>query len=134
MKTFTLYPCLFVLFLVLTKQPLQAQKYKLQLEKLNTEINSNQYDEISPVISVDGTTMYFTRVAYPDFEKNLIKLPRGDHHSREVTDLVASELASIAFTDKGLKGVGEHDDCAMATWISKCARSHVADGFGITTL
>ncbi len=34
-------------------------------------INS-PYDEITPVLSRDGTTLYFTRVGYPDFDRTLM--------------------------------------------------------------
>lgn len=42
------------------------------LEKLNNKINTVKYDEINPVISKDGKTIYFTRVGYPDFNRTLI--------------------------------------------------------------
>ena len=41
------------------------------VEKMPTNINST-YDEISPVPSRDGKTLYFTRVAYPDFNRILL--------------------------------------------------------------
>jgi outer membrane protein OmpA-like peptidoglycan-associated protein len=41
------------------------------LEKLPEPINS-AYDEINPVPSRDGNTLYFTRVGYPDFCKTLV--------------------------------------------------------------
>ena len=44
---------------------------QLQLEKLDTEINSTKYDEINPIVSHDGQTVYFTRVGHPDFDKTL---------------------------------------------------------------
>lgn len=44
---------------------------KLVLEKLPIAINSSNYDEIAPIISHDGQTMYFTRVGSPDFDKTL---------------------------------------------------------------
>ncbi len=50
----------------------EAQK-KYEVEKLNTGINSNGYDEITPVASLDGNTLYFTRVGYPDYVKSLIE-------------------------------------------------------------
>lgn len=40
------------------------------LEKLNTRINT-KYDEINPVVSLDGETIYFTRVGHPSFDKTL---------------------------------------------------------------
>lgn len=43
-----------------------------QLEKLGPEINSSQYDEISPVVSRDGRTLYFTRTGTPDFNRTLL--------------------------------------------------------------
>lgn len=46
-------------------------QYKFVLEKLSNEINSSQYDEIAPIVSHDGQTMYFTRVGHPDFNKTL---------------------------------------------------------------
>jgi hypothetical protein len=65
------------------------------------------------------------------FERNKIRIPIGDDYSKNTADLITSELTSIAWTDKGLQGVGEHDDCAMAMWQSKCAADHVDQGFGI---
>ena len=41
------------------------------VEKLPDSINS-QYDEIAPVPSRDGRTLYFTRVGYPNFNRTLI--------------------------------------------------------------
>ena len=40
------------------------------VEKLNHHINT-QYDEINPVVSLNGRTIYFTRVGHPSFEKTL---------------------------------------------------------------
>ena len=48
-----------------------AAKPEMRLEKLGSEINSPQYDEISPVITTDGTQLFFTRVAYPEFNRAL---------------------------------------------------------------
>jgi len=42
------------------------------LEKLKGQINTQKYDEISPVLSRDGHTLYFTRLGSPDFDKNMI--------------------------------------------------------------
>ena len=48
---------------VLVVQHATAQK----LEKLSAQINTVEYDEIAPVLSRDGNTLYFTRVGSPDF-------------------------------------------------------------------
>ena len=63
-RTFTLY------LLVLSPMLLQGQ-FKLTLEILPEVINSPSYDEIAPVVSHDGQTIYFTRVGHPDFDKTL---------------------------------------------------------------
>lgn len=65
------------------------------------------------------------------FERNKIKLPRGDEFSRSQTDIIASELMSVAWTDKGLQGVGEHDDCPMAMWQSSLAARYVKHGLSL---
>ena len=46
-------------------------QYKLTLEKLPESINSPLYDEIGPILSYDGQTMYFTKVGNPEFDKTL---------------------------------------------------------------
>lgn len=58
------------IFLFLSIQRLPAQ---YRLEKLGPEINSGLYDEISPVISRDGRTLYFTRIGTPEFNRTLIQ-------------------------------------------------------------
>lgn len=40
---------------------------QLILQKLSSNINTDEYEEIGPVLSEDGRTLYFTRVASPDF-------------------------------------------------------------------
>ncbi len=50
---------------------LQAQEYVLQ--KLNGFISSKKYHEIAPCVSRDGKTLYFTRLAFPKFEKTLVE-------------------------------------------------------------
>ena len=42
------------------------------IEKLCLQINSSEYDEISPVVSQDGNMLYFTRVGAPTFNRTLI--------------------------------------------------------------
>ncbi len=52
-------------------QIILCQEYQyFQLEKLPEFINSS-YDEITPVPSRDGNTLFFTRVAYPEFNRYL---------------------------------------------------------------
>ncbi len=49
---------------------LVAQSYVV--EKLHSGINS-EYDEISPVIDIEGKTLYFTRMGHPEFNKTLVE-------------------------------------------------------------
>ncbi|MBK7409597.1 MAG: OmpA family protein [Saprospirales bacterium] len=51
------------------------------LEKLGADINTSKYDEISPVLSKDGHTLYFTRLGSPDFDKNMILDGRNVYES-----------------------------------------------------
>lgn len=43
-----------------------------KVEKLNSKVNSARYDEINPVVSRDGMSIYFTRVGSPDFNRTII--------------------------------------------------------------
>lgn len=56
-----------------------SQNYKLQ--KLGKAISSPNYDEIAPCVSRDGSTLYFTRIAYPKFEKSLVENGTALHES-----------------------------------------------------
>lgn len=47
------------------------------VEKLSAQINT-KYDEINPVVSIDGKTIYFTRVGHPSFDKTL-KVDQEDY-------------------------------------------------------
>lgn len=63
--------CLCLICTLFFLQSATAQKFKI--EKLGGNINTQKYDEISPVVSIDGKTMYFTRVGYPTYRKTLIE-------------------------------------------------------------
>jgi len=67
MKVRTIF---YLILFALSPQLLTAQEFVI--EKLNDKINSS-YDEISPVIDVEGKTLYFTRVGFPEFEKTLVE-------------------------------------------------------------
>jgi len=51
---------------------LNLSAQNMQIEKLNGKVNSSQYNEISPVVSRDGKTLYYTVVAHPNFNKALL--------------------------------------------------------------
>ena len=88
-----------------------------------------------PVVShTTGVNKYSLENGVPAlavlFEQNRVRFPRGDQKSKDITDLICGELASMTFTDKGkLEGVGEHDDCAMSLWIAIRAAKYVRQDF-----
>ena len=50
-----------------------AQEYMPPvLEKLSPGINTPDYDETAPVVSRDGSVLFFTRTAFPDFDRTLM--------------------------------------------------------------
>lgn len=57
-------------FLILSFHLSPAQQ---KIEKLGPAINSDVYDEISPVITRNGQTLYFTRIGSADFNRTLIQ-------------------------------------------------------------
>ena len=70
MKNTTIF---ILLFFFAISSSLSAQRKKERtVEKLNTEINS-AYDEITPVISLDGRRLFFTRSGHPDFNRTLVE-------------------------------------------------------------
>jgi hypothetical protein len=126
----------------------------LQLRRINTEfrpdcimLESNQFQQIFvqeadrqglPVLPHNtNTNKYDMKEGVPGlaltFERQKFRFPRGDQYSIDATDLVASELGSIAYTDKGLQGVGEHDDTVMCLWIAECNVRYVSTGFKFST-
>ena len=69
------------------------------------------------------------------FEQGKFKMPRGNQESIDTTDLVGMEFSSIAFTDKGLASMSEHDDIVFSVW--KGVRGHnlsAANGFRFSFL
>ncbi len=77
-----------LLFFLLFYISAEAQIFKV--EPLNNGINTPKYDEISPVVSIDGKTIFFTRSAYPLFDKTLklegediaTKLNKNDYNKK----------------------------------------------------
>ncbi len=85
-----------VLMVCLTTSVLtNAQEYLL--EKLNAKVNTSNYDEISPLVSPDGLTLYFTRVGYPDYDRTLIENGRnlGTIFTPDQLESYLSEVYSI---------------------------------------
>ena len=76
-----------------------------QIEKLHDNINTKHYNEISPVVSKDGATIYFTREGFPVFNRTLVE--KGKDLSKELTTAqyrqklieVYSSLSNSQITD-----------------------------------
>lgn len=89
-KTFSLLFLPFLLFSI--KGQTQSYNYFV-LEKLPPSINST-VDEITPVPSRDGRTLYFTRVGYPEFNKTLL-IDSVDMAIKLPADQYTSSLANV---------------------------------------
>ena len=65
--------------LVFAKAPTAGAQggFTVEIEKLPYPINTDEYDEISPVVSKDGRQLYFTRTGAPDFVRSL-RVDGGD--------------------------------------------------------
>lgn len=68
------------------------------------------------------------------FERGKIKIPRGNQASIDQADAIALELGSVTWTEKGLEGVGAHDDIAMSLWLTTVAARKVTTGFSFKFL
>lgn len=92
-----------------------------------------------PVIGhTTGIDKYDLKTGWPglaiDFERGKIHIPTGDKYSQDVKDLIFSDLGSVAFTDKGLESVGEHDDISSSFWLAKLGANLITTGFKYTFL
>lgn len=63
------------------------------------------------------------------FERGKIHIPIGDQYSRNIKDLIFSDLGSVAFTDKGLESVGSHDDISSSFWLASLGANKLSTGF-----
>ncbi|HMZ72251.1 MAG TPA: OmpA family protein [Saprospiraceae bacterium] len=61
--------CIIILYVADSTLVVNAQN--VAIEKLGETVNTDIYQEISPVLSPDGSILYFTRSGSPDFEKYL---------------------------------------------------------------
>ena len=75
------------------------------LEKLPPGINTLQYDETSPVLSINGERLFFTRTADPDFEQTFIdqlgpaSVDTKDENYKERLAAVFSQIAGQEISD-----------------------------------
>jgi len=80
-----------------------------------------------------GVDKYDLKTGWPglaiDFERYKIHIPTGDKHSTDMKDLIFSDLGSVAFTEKGLESVGDHDDISSSFWLAKLGANKISTGF-----
>jgi len=85
-----------------------------------------------------GTNKYDLKAGLPGlalmFERGKVRVPRGNQESIDISDSLALELSSVTWTEKGLSGVGEHDDQAMALWLTSIAAKKISTGFSFRFL
>lgn len=65
-----------------------------EIEKLPPSVNTDLYDESAPVLSKDGSKLFFTRTGYPDFEASLLNA-EGQITSNKEDELYQTRLAEI---------------------------------------
>ncbi|MEO6131010.1 MAG: OmpA family protein [Saprospiraceae bacterium] len=76
-----------------------------QLEKLPAPVNTDAYDESSPVLSKDGSRLFFTRTASPDFNPDMINdegqltTSKEDEIYLERLSLIYSQIAGRVVSD-----------------------------------
>lgn len=92
---------LFACFLTYSSSFILAQEYKL--EKLSSEINTKAYDETSPVLSLDGSKLYFTRIGYPLYDKTLVE--KGENLSETMNSYTFLRYLKSIFTKLGQKNI-----------------------------
>jgi outer membrane protein OmpA-like peptidoglycan-associated protein len=75
------------------------------LEKLPAWINSDHYDETTPVLSRKGDKLFFTRTAYPDFDPTIIdefgQIPYGRQDEQYIgyLSMIYSQIAGEKIPD-----------------------------------
>ena len=62
-------------------------------------------------------------------ERGKMHIPVGDKYSEDMKDLIFSDLSSVAFTDKGLCSVSEHDDISSSIWLATLGANKLFTGF-----
>lgn len=87
-----------------------------------------------PVIGhTTGIDKYDLKTGWPGIailmERGKVHIPIGDKYSQDVKDLIFSDLGSVAFTDKGLCSVSEHDDISSSIWLATLGANKLFTGF-----
>jgi len=93
------------LYLLLGVSLMAFSQKSYQVEKLNNSINTHNYDEITPVASLDGNTLYFTRVGYPDYVRSLVE--DGQDMAQKLGDADFNTYLANIYTRMGQRRVSD---------------------------
>lgn len=90
---------------------------KFVVEKLGDDLNS-EYDEISPVVDIQGKTLYFTRVGYPDYNKTLVE--KGEDLSVSMDEGKFKSYLQSVYSEIAKRGIydPESSDFNQDIWIA----------------
>lgn len=101
-----------------TYYSLSAQGYTV--EKLDSTINSKEFDEVTPIVTHDGGTLFFTRVGSSDFNKTIWidgKDVSDDYKYNEYLQNLREIYSEIA--GKPLVGNPEKSDFNQDIWYAE---------------
>lgn len=98
-----------------------ATKYGMPVVPHNTGVEKNDLSKGWPALAIL-------------FERGMYHIPTGDEYSRNMKDIVFSQLSSVAFTNQGLQSVGDHDDICSSMWLAALGRNISTTGFKFTFL
>ena len=62
------------------------------------------------------------------FERGTFKIPTGNQQSKDFADTAILQFSSIAFTEKGLMGIDEHDDIPLSMWLATIGAKNLSAG------
>ncbi len=77
----------------------QKDEFKIEIEKLPFPINTDDYDETTPVVSRDGRQLFFTRTGSPEFARSL--RVRGADAADSLSPQAYAELLRQVYADLG---------------------------------
>lgn len=97
-----------------------------KLEKLAGSINTT-YNEISPIVSPDGKTLYFTRVGSPDFKRSLFQYEND--LSEKLDEKEYQALIKRIFSQLGKERIDNpiHSNYNQDVWLSHANRDEFVE-------
>ena len=95
-----------------------------QFQSIYTETLAEETDmPVKPYVT--GTRKHSLSDGVPGlailFENGKIRFPYRTELDKKKTEAVLEEFRNIGWTEKGIQGVGEHDDIVMSIWIARMA-------------